>query len=51
VPLSVEMLPLPVFKSPCHTALALRCMNFSLVRSDDFAAVIRFLRAFEGYIE
>src|SRR5882762_11625973 len=29
-PLSVEMAPLPVFRSPCHTALALRCMIFLL---------------------
>src|ERR1039458_1166079 len=28
VPLSVEMLPLPLFKSPCQTADALRFINF-----------------------
>jgi hypothetical protein len=26
VPLSVDIDPLPLFKSPCHTAEALRCM-------------------------
>src|SRR6516165_7150530 len=31
VPLSVEILPLPDFKSPCQTADALRCMNESPV--------------------
>src|SRR5215469_3039868 len=29
VPLSVEISPLPDFKSPCQTAEALRCMDFS----------------------
>src|SRR5262249_29325340 len=28
-PLSVEIAPLPVFKSPCQTAEALRCISFS----------------------
>jgi hypothetical protein len=31
-PLSVEILPFPVFKSPCHCAEALRCMTVSLVQ-------------------
>src|SRR5258706_740567 len=29
-PLSVEIAPLPVLRSPCQTALALRCMIFLL---------------------
>src|SRR5438552_7193961 len=29
VPLSVEIEPLPVFRSPCHTALALRCIEIA----------------------
>src|SRR5712691_11559423 len=32
-PLSVEMEPLPLFKSPCQTALALRCMVLSFMHS------------------
>jgi hypothetical protein len=33
VPLSVEIAPFPDFRSPCQTADAFRCMNFSF-RSD-----------------
>src|SRR5713101_3228232 len=29
VPLSVEIEPLPLLRSPCHTALALRCIEFA----------------------
>src|SRR5208282_234238 len=41
VPLSVEMEPLPDFKSPCHTAEALRCMDDSPV--SDLTAIDLFL--------
>src|SRR5271154_874925 len=36
VPLSVEMDPLPVFRSPCQTALALRCIVSLLLQSSFF---------------
>src|SRR5271157_3413497 len=41
VPLSVEMEPLPDFRSPCQTAEALRCMNDSPV--NDLTALDLFL--------
>src|SRR5450755_4407910 len=56
VPLSVEIVPLPLFRSPCQTALALRCMMLLLFAVFRFFSMIgiltiRFRRSWEGYID
>src|SRR5712664_1709732 len=54
-PLSVEIDPLPLLRSPCQTALPLRCMLFLLAAFEAFERFvisrIRFFAAYEGYIE
>src|SRR5579862_9123787 len=52
VPLSVEIFPLPVFKSPCQTADAFLCIKFSSVSLVQLLGVasIRFTPGGEGYI-
>src|ERR1700684_2819407 len=45
VPLSVEIVPLPVFRSPCHTALALRCIVRSFFRLGIFLTKIPIRRS------
>src|SRR6266568_4326072 len=37
-PLSVEMVPLPSFKPPCHTADALRCITSLLLRFSQYSS-------------
>src|SRR5580704_6851828 len=49
VPLSVEIDPLPLFRSPCHTALALRCIVMLLLLMEYFEIIVSLLRIVRLY--